>query len=140
MITTIDKVAEQLGVCRRTMYRLIDRVHAEIVYIDNGGKKRLAGINATHEVIDMLREAKNNPRFNPQRPMDNEYRGNVALSLRLRYLNKVTNEYKYVDYDNVVSIDVVNPETFDYYNTKEYLITLRDGSSVKLRSKFNLSK
>lgn len=141
MITAINDVASQLGVCRRTMYRLIRRLNIEIVYMDNGGKKKLAAIDADKGTLDHLREAKINPRFNPLRPLDHTYVGNVVTDMKFRYVNKVTKKAKTIDFNEIARIEPVSTEggnELDYYRTKEYLITLHNGSLIKLRSKFKL--
>ena len=138
MVTMIDDVAKQLGICRRTMYRFIRRLNIEIVYMDNGGKKKLAAIVADSETMSHLREAKINPRFNPLRPLDHLYRGNVVTTLKLRYFNRETKIHGVIDFLEVAKVELVPNQGLDYYRTKEYLITLHNGSQIQLRSKIDL--
>jgi len=140
MITTINDVATQLGVCRRSLYRLIRRINAEIVYMDNNGKKRLAAINADDVTMSNLREAKDNPRFRPvEAPKIPEYTGNVVSDVVIKYKDSVTKKTRSLSLsEDVISIETTC-EDHVWYRTETYVITRNDGSKVTLRSKFKLA-
>lgn len=141
MITSINELAVQLGVCRRTLYRLIRRINAEIVYIDNNGKKKLAAINANKDTMGYLREAKINPRFRPASvPKVPEYTGNVVTDVVLKYRDSELKKIRSLSFnEDVVKIEKVC-EDFHFYRTETYIVTKNDGSTVTMRSKFNLQK
>jgi len=141
MITTINDVATQLGVCRRSLYRLIRRINAEIVYMDNNGKKRLAAINADSLTMSNLREAKDNPRFRPvEAPKVPEYTGNVVSDVIIKYKDSVTKKTRSLSLqEDVISIETTCEDHF-WYRTETYVVTRNDGSKVTLRSKFKLHK
>jgi hypothetical protein len=114
------------------MYRLIRRIEADIVYIDNGNKKRLAGILADDETMTNLKEAKVNPRFKPAKLAQiPPYTGNKVEDVVITYTDSDTNKrVKLSSQRDIVSI------------TKEYedFVNLYKSSNVKSENKFELVK
>ncbi len=139
-LIVINDLAASLDICRRSLYRVIRRLGLEILYIENEGKKRLSALDVNGEIMNNLRQAISNPRFKPLTSLDNDYRGNVLTDLKITYVNKDTNKKGVVHFRDVESIvNIVQGDKLDYYKTREYLITLDDGSQVKLRSKYDLT-
>lgn len=139
-LIVINDLAASLSICRRSLYRVIRRLGLEILYIENEGKKRLSALDVNGETMNHLKQAISNPRFKPLTALDNDYRGNVLTDLKITYVNKDTNKKGVVHFRDVESIvNIVQGDKLDYYKTREYLITLADGSQVKLRSKYDLT-